>query len=97
MLSAKVLGLKPRLVGPAAGVGALRVVFRLRHYPVKWSSRDVASVHHADAAERETGIGSTLPGVATVGALEYNAGLAAGSEQTFVAAIVGDRRDVLVG
>jgi len=54
-------------------------------------------VNYADAAQREAGIGSTLPGAATIDAFEDDAGLAAGREQTLVAVVVSNRGDVLVG
>ena len=92
---AKGFGLKT-LVGTAAGAGALRFVFRLRDHTIKRSRRDVVPVHHADAAQWEAGIRSTLPRAAAVAALEYDAGLAAGREQPFMAAVIGHGRDVLV-
>jgi hypothetical protein len=53
-------------------------------------------VHYANAAQREAGIRSALPRAAVIAALKHNAGLAAGREQTLVAAIVGQRSNVLV-
>jgi hypothetical protein len=42
-------------------------------------------------AQREARIRSTLPGAAAVVAFEYDAGLAAGREQPFMAAVIGSR------
>ena len=77
------------LVGTAAG--ALRFVFRLRDHTVKRSRRHIVAVDHADAAQREAGIRSTLPCAAAIAALEHNAGLAAGREQPLMAAVIGSR------
>src|SRR5271165_3158385 len=85
-----------KLVGPPTGVGALRFVFRLRDYAIKRSCGNIAAVHHADAAERISGIRSALPSAAAVSALEYHAGLAAGGEQTFMATVVSHGGDVLI-
>ena len=74
---AKAFGLKT-LVGTAAGAGALRFVFRLRDHTIKRSRRDVVPVHHADAAQWEAGIRSTLPCAAAIAALKDHTRLAAG-------------------
>src|SRR5580700_2913013 len=93
--TAKGFGLKT-LVGTAAGTGALRFVFRLRDHTIKRSRRDVVPVHHADMAQWEAGIRSTLPCDAAIAALKDHTGLAAGRKQPFMAAVVGHESDVLV-
>src|ERR1039458_2925612 len=89
----------PRYLFAAAwfGGGAYGFGFGLEDYAVKGGGSDEASAHDADPAQRESTVGTALPGTAAIVALEDHAGAVAGGQHALVGGIKAHRSDVLVG
>src|SRR5215831_3147371 len=80
----------------ASGRSASGLAARLRDHAVKRSGGHEPSLDYADAAQRISGVRTTIPAAAAVLAFEDHTGSRAGGEQTLAFAIVGDGADVLV-
>src|SRR5258708_38020704 len=83
----------------AAGFGgrADGFVFRLQDDAVKWSRAYEASANYADPAQRESAVGTALPGTSAVAAFEDHASRVAGGQHALVRGIEADGSDVLAG
>ena len=81
----------------ATGIGGCAdgFVFRLQDDTIKWGRGHEASANDADPAQRESTVGTALPGTSVVAALEDHAGCVTGGEQALVGGIEADGSDVL--